>query len=69
MARLRWLLLTSICYALPFVMFSTELAVLAVDSYIDAGEHWPGDAVHWLHRYRHARILSGKLIAARRRSA
>jgi DHA1 family tetracycline resistance protein-like MFS transporter len=35
MARLRWLLLTSICYALPFVMFSTELAVLAVDKL-----HW-----------------------------
>ncbi len=27
--RLRWLLVTSIIYALPFAMFTTELAVLA----------------------------------------
>ena len=30
-AHLRWLLITSMCYGLPMVMFSTELAVLALD--------------------------------------
>ncbi len=34
-ARLRWLLITGICYGLPMIMFSTELAVLAVDKL-----HW-----------------------------
>ena len=34
-ARLRWLLLTNMCYGLPMIMFSTELAVLALDKL-----HW-----------------------------
>jgi MFS transporter, DHA1 family, tetracycline resistance protein len=29
--RLRWLLVTSVVYAFPFAMFTTELAVLALD--------------------------------------
>jgi DHA1 family tetracycline resistance protein-like MFS transporter len=31
MHRLRWLLVTSVIYAFPFAMFTTELAVLALD--------------------------------------
>lgn len=31
MRRLRWLLVTGLCYFFPFAMFTTELAVLTVD--------------------------------------
>ncbi|MBA3943527.1 MAG: MFS transporter [Herpetosiphonaceae bacterium] len=31
MPRLRWLLVTGLCYFFPFAMFTTELAVLAID--------------------------------------